>query len=96
MIRAWIQKWAALLAIFVWSIDALACPLCHSGTGKEVRAGIFGGGDFLFNLFVVVAPFPILALVVAWIYYGPPRFLDGLIKNKKTSPSYGDKYGNVS
>ena len=53
--------------------DAFACPLCHSGTGQQVRAGIFAE-DFFYNLFVAAAPFPVLAVIVTLIHFGPPSF----------------------
>ena len=48
-----------------------ACPVCDSGTGQAVRAGIFGS-DFGFNLFVTIVPFLIFGVIVAGIYYGSP------------------------
>ena len=56
--------------LLVSSSAAWACPVCDSGTGKAVRAGVFGR-DFGFNLLVSVAPFAVCALIVAAIYYGP-------------------------
>lgn len=53
------------------SSTAWGCPVCNSGTGKAVRAGLFGQ-EFGFNLFVTVIPFVVCALIVAGIYYGPP------------------------
>lgn len=53
---------------------ALACPVCHTGTGEAVRAGIFGNGDFLENFLSAIAPFPILAGAVAAFHYMPSIF----------------------
>ena len=50
---------------------AVACPLCESATGREVRAGIFDK-HFAATLLAVLLPFPVLAAVVALIYRGPP------------------------
>lgn len=79
-------KWPALASLLLFTSDVLACPMCHTGTGKAVRAGIFAGGDFLFNLFVVLAPFPVLALIVRWIHNGPPAFLARFQKAETQSP----------
>ena len=60
-----------LLATFVAS-DAFACPFCHPPSGvNEVKAGIFNE-TFLDRAAAVLAPFPIFAGIVAFIYYGPP------------------------
>ena len=50
-----------------------ACPLCHTQTGQQVRAGIFDG-RFPIRLLLTAAPFPVLAGIVAVIYTGKPRF----------------------
>jgi hypothetical protein len=51
----------------------LACPICSSPTGQQVRKGIFGD-DFWGTLLVVVSPFPVLLLCIAAYYYGLPKF----------------------
>jgi len=51
--------------------SAVACPLCHTETGKQVRSGIFDA-DFGFNLLITVIPFAIFLGIVALIYFGPP------------------------
>jgi hypothetical protein len=48
-----------------------ACPLCHTPTGQQVRAGIFGAG-FLRNVLFSAAPFPFFAAVVALVYFRFP------------------------
>ena len=53
----------------------LACPLCHTETGRQVRAGIFDahfGGNLLYTL----SPFPVFLLVVALLYFGFPTAKD--------------------
>jgi hypothetical protein len=52
------------------ALDAWGCPVCDTGTGAAVRAGITG--DFLFGLLATVAPFPFLAAVVAGLHWGWP------------------------
>ena len=53
------------------STTALACPVCDTGTGEQVRAGILDG-NFGRTLLGVVLPFPILLGVVALIHFGLP------------------------
>ena len=55
----------------VFSTAALACPLCRTDTGKQVRAGIFGP-DFTFNMVVTIIPFVIFLGITALIYFGLP------------------------
>ena len=50
---------------------AYSCPLCHTATGEQVRAGIFNP-SFGWNLLALVLPFPIFAGIVAWLYFGRP------------------------
>jgi hypothetical protein len=71
--RARRTVFAALLwaASFFGASPAWSCPVCNSGTGQAVRAGIFGS-DFVFNLAVTIVPFLIFAAIIAGIYYGPP------------------------
>jgi hypothetical protein len=59
-------------ASFFVSSPAWSCPVCDSGTGQAVRAGVFGS-DFGFNLAVTTVPFLIFAAIIAGIYYGPPE-----------------------
>lgn len=48
---------------------ALACPICDTGTGQQVRAGILDD-QFAFNLVATLLPFPILIGIVAVIHFG--------------------------
>jgi hypothetical protein len=50
---------------------ALACPLCHTETGEQVRSAVFGAG-FWFNVFVTVLPIALFLSIVALIYYRMP------------------------
>ena len=54
---------------------ALSCPLCHTDTGQQVRAGIFGP-DFAFNLVITVIPFILFLGITALIYFGIPSMGD--------------------
>jgi hypothetical protein len=54
--------WSALAPI-------LACPVCDTGTGREVRAGILGG-DLVVTLLAVTLPFTLVAAVVAFVHFG--------------------------
>lgn len=71
--------WAMLLLANVEI--AQACPVCDTGTGRQVRAGLFGP-DFGRNLLATAAPFPVFLGVAALTYYGPPR-LPSLRRRKK-------------
>jgi hypothetical protein len=46
---------------------AIACPVCSTELGQQVRTGIFGP-DFWSNLLAVLAPLPVLAAVVFGIH----------------------------
>ena len=48
---------------FVAPAAVMACPICDTPTGEQVRAGIFGAG-FLSTLLTVLLPFPILLVAV--------------------------------
>ena len=50
---------------------ALACPVCDTDTGQQVRAGIFDE-DFARNLLLTLLPFPVLLTIVAAIHFGLP------------------------
>jgi len=45
---------------------AIACPVCHTSTGVQVRRGIFND-DFAKNVLQTVAPFPVFALAIAGV-----------------------------
>ena len=51
------------------SATAMACPLCHSPAGEQVRAGIFNDA-FGLRLLVTTLPFAVFAALVAWLYLG--------------------------
>ena len=53
------------------TISASACPVCDTGTGEQVRAGIFDG-NFGSTLFAILLPFPILLGIVLLIHFGWP------------------------
>jgi hypothetical protein len=53
----------AALAL-IGNVAALACPVCDTDTGREVRAGIFGD-DFGRNVLLTVAPLPAVLLLAA-------------------------------
>ena len=65
--------WASVAIILTAPVAVLACPICSSPTGQQVRKGIFGD-DFWGTLLVVVSPFPVLLLCIAAYYYGLPKF----------------------
>lgn len=51
------------------TVPALPCPVCSTPTGVEVRNGIFNE-DFWRNATQILAPFPVFAASVAWIFWG--------------------------
>lgn len=50
---------------------SLACPLCTTETGAEVRAMLLGA-DFFINLAFICLPFIFFILIAVVIYYGLP------------------------
>jgi hypothetical protein len=46
----------------------LACTVCDSETGQQVRARIFGS-EFVPTLAAVMSPFPVLLLVVGLLHF---------------------------
>ena len=68
---------ASVLTILGWTAGQAvattvsACPVCDTGTGEQVRAGIFDA-EFGRTLVAVLLPFPILLAVVATIHFGLP------------------------
>ena len=62
---------AVAILTLTLSAPAGACPICNTGTGRQVRAGIFGD-DFGRTLLAVALPFPVLLAVVAAIHFGWP------------------------
>lgn len=77
--------WKRLASALAFSLLAApatlsACPVCDTATGREVRAGIFGG-DFFPTLFAILAPFPVLLVLVVVINsFLTPRPKPGLQK----------------
>lgn len=65
----------ALFALAAVAPTAAACPFCDGGPDgvNEVRDGVFDE-NFWPRVAATVAPFPVLAGVVALIYFGPPTF----------------------
>jgi hypothetical protein len=61
-------SFARLGSLFFTSVAA-ACPLCHTQTGEQVRAGIFNS-NFGLNLMAMALPFVVFVGVVAWLHRG--------------------------
>lgn len=68
--RLAVAAWAIALACA--SVPVVACPLCDTGNGEQVRAGILNE-DFGRTLLAVALPFPILLGLVAAIHFGWPK-----------------------
>ena len=83
-----LQALTSLFFLNAFSTAALACSLCHTETGKQVRSGIFGP-DFGFNLLVTVMPFVIFLVITALIYFGVPGHRNGSKVYKLTDPTLG-------
>lgn len=64
-----------LMLAATFAPEASACPFCDGGpTGvNEVREGIFDD-NFWPRVAAALAPFPVLAGIVALIYFGPTNF----------------------
>jgi hypothetical protein len=64
----------AVLASMAIAPLALGCPFCagDASGSNPVRDGIFNS-DFWLRAAATLAPFPIFAAVVAFIYFGPQR-----------------------
>jgi hypothetical protein len=65
------RRWFAVAAALAACGAAAACPVCDSPTGRQVRTGLFNGGDFWFNAGVTVLPFVVFGGIVAAIRYAP-------------------------
>ena len=55
-------------------LTALACTICDTPGGEQVRAGVFDE-NFWPTLAGVAAPFPILLLGLAVYHFGLPDFI---------------------
>lgn len=66
---------APLVLVATCAPKASACPFCDGGPSgvNEVREGVFDH-NFWPRVAATLAPFPILAGIVALIYYGPLTF----------------------
>jgi hypothetical protein len=53
------------------ALPAAACPVCHTGTGAEVRAGL-ADGNVALNLLATLTPFAVAALVTSLCHFGLP------------------------
>jgi hypothetical protein len=60
-----------LLALALTAAPAAACPVCDTGTGRQVRHGIVDD-QFGFNLLATLLPFPFLIGIAALIHFGWP------------------------
>jgi hypothetical protein len=72
-LNAAIAPVARLLRILpaLFTSAAYSCPVCHTQTGEQVRAGIFNP-SFGWDLLAMALPFPVFAGVVAWLQFGSP------------------------
>ncbi len=66
---------APLVLVAAFAPQATACPFCDGGPSgvNEVREGVFDT-NFWPRVAATLAPFPILAGIVALIYFGPASF----------------------
>jgi hypothetical protein len=67
-----LRSLSSILLALLGAAPITACPLCDTGTGRQVRAGIFDG-SFAHNLVVTLLPFPVFLAIAAALYYGFPR-----------------------
>ena len=67
------QVLAGLVLTLAAAVSAApGCPICSTGTGQQVRAGIFDG-NFARNAVATLLPFPFLLGTVAAIHFGWPQ-----------------------
>ncbi len=59
------------LAMALPTAPALACTVCHSSAGQQLRAGLFDG-HFGHTAALVAAPVPLLVLAVALLHWLMP------------------------
>lgn len=79
-------------AFLIRASIAVACPICHTEIGEQVRAGIFDA-DFWTNMLFVLAPFPVLLLLAAALHYGFGR---GFASASRGAPSQSDPVNDVN
>lgn len=70
-----IRKYASCTRLIIGASSlapaaTFACTVCDSGTGQQVRAGI-SNEHFWPTLLGVIAPFPVMLLVIALIHAVP-------------------------
>jgi hypothetical protein len=58
------KRFLPAICLLTTAGSLLACPVCDTETGKQVREGIFGK-DFYKNVLVTVAPFPVVLGLIA-------------------------------
>jgi hypothetical protein len=68
-VRRVLYTFPALLLLAAGTVGG--CPVCESGTGQQVRAGIIDD-DLGLNLLATLLPFSVVLGVVAAIHFGPP------------------------
>ena len=77
----WTMQAMLVVAQLAFASSAVACPICNTSAGDQVRAGIldenFGG-----TLVAVLLPFPILLGFVALIHFGWPSRRAGDRRNQ--------------
>lgn len=68
------RVWAGLVGggVELASRTAVACTVCGSDTGRQVRAGIFDG-HFGETALTVLSPFAVFAVVGLACYFGMPE-----------------------
>ena len=65
-------RWRLVAAlVLAWGPSASACPVCHTETGRQVRAKLFDEG-FGSALVQTLAPFPVFVGIVAALHFGLP------------------------
>jgi hypothetical protein len=78
---------ALAILVLILSAPAGACPVCDTGTGRQVWAGILDE-NFGRTLLAVALPFPVLLAVVAVIHFGWPPFRRQDIPSNEGEPRH--------
>ena len=69
--RVQMKVFALAWLIIAVATQAIACPVCDTGTGVAVRTGI--AENFSTHFLAMIAPFPVLFAAVALLHWGFPR-----------------------
>jgi len=79
----------ASLAATALASPSIACPVCDSDTGVEVRAGLFNG-EFAITAAKVVLPFPVTLALLGALAAAAPSLVPRRPAADSEEPSDGE------